>query len=286
MPRLSRRTTVISALAFVVVIALIAVGAFYFGSPRNRIDSVAVLPFVNTSGDPNLEYLSDGITEEVINSLSQLSDLRVMARSTVFHYKGRDADPQKIGHDLKVRAVLTETLIQHGDAVRVQTELVNVSNDSEIWGQQYNRKLSDLAAVEQEIARDISDKLRIRLTGEDRRRLDKRPTQSGEAYAMYLKGRYYWNKRTPEGLKKAVEFFNQATDKDPNYAVAYAGLADSYGLMSNYFAMPPKEARPKAKAAAEKAVALDDTLAEAHTSLASSMADDWVRKMNIGERSS
>jgi serine/threonine protein kinase/Tfp pilus assembly protein PilF len=258
-----------------VTLSLLIWVLFSYLHPGKAIDSIAVLPLANMTGDPNIEYLSDGITEGVINSLSQVTQLRVMARSTVFRYKGRDADPQKVGHDLKVRAVLSGTLIQHGDTVRVQTELVNVSNGSEIWGQRYNRKLSDMATVEQEIARDISDKLRIRLTGEDRKRLEKRATQSAEAYALYLKGRYYWNKRTPEGLKKAVEFFNQATDKDPNYAVAYAGLADSYGLMSNYYAMPPKEARPKAKAAAEKAVALDDTVAEAHTSLAASIEDDW-----------
>jgi serine/threonine protein kinase/tetratricopeptide (TPR) repeat protein len=243
--------------------------------PHKSIDSVAVLPFVNTSGDPNVEYLSDGVTEGVINSLSQIPELRVIARSTVFHYKGRDADPQKVGHDLNVQAVVTGTFVQHGDSVRVQTELVNASNGSQMWGEQYDRKLSDMAAVQQEIARDISDKLQLRLAAIDKSRLVKQSTRSGEAYDLYLRGRYYWNKRTPEGLKKAIDFFAQATDKDPNYALAYAGLADAYALMSEYSSTPPREAYPKIRAAAEKAVALDDGSAEAHTSLADSKEYDW-----------
>jgi TolB-like protein/Tfp pilus assembly protein PilF len=243
--------------------------------PHKSIDSIAVLPFVNTSGDPNVDYLSDGVTEGVINSLSQIPELRVIARSTVFHYKARDADPQKVGNDLNVQAVVTGTFVQHGDSVRVQTELVNASNGSQMWGEQYDRKLSDIGAVQQEIARDISDKLQLRLTGADKSRLVKQPTRSGEAYDLYLRGRYYWNKRTPEGLKKAIDFFTQATDKDPNYALAYAGLADAYTLGSEYSAMPPREAYPRVRAAAEKAVALDDGSAEAHTSLGGSKEYDW-----------
>jgi serine/threonine protein kinase/tetratricopeptide (TPR) repeat protein len=239
------------------------------------IDSIAVLPFVNTTGDPNVEYLSDGVTEGIINSLSQLRQLRVMARSTVFHYKGGDDNPQKIGHDLKVRAVLMGTFVQHGNSVRVQAELVDVSNGSELWGEHYEKTVADMPAVQQEIVRDISDNLRLRLTGEERGRLNKLPTGNAEAYDFYLKGRYYWNKRTPDGLKKAQELFTQATDKDPHYALAYAGLADTYTLLSNYFIMPPREARPKAKMAAIKAVELDDSLGEAHTSLASSKEDEW-----------
>ena len=275
-PIRSRRTMMMSiaALAFIVA-ALIAGGWFYLGGRQEHIDSIAVLPFVNTLGDPNTEYLSDGITEGVINSLSRLPQLRVMARSTVFHYKGRDADPQKVGRDLAVRAVLTGTLTQRGEAVRLQAELVDVSNGSELWGEQYDRKLSDIATVQQEIARDISDKLQLRLTGADKSRLTKQTTQSGEAYDLYLKGRYYWNKRTPEALKKAVDFFTQATDKDPNYALAYAGLADTYALMSEYSPTSPAEAYPRGRGAAEKAVALDDGLAEAHTSLADSNEHEW-----------
>jgi eukaryotic-like serine/threonine-protein kinase len=248
---------------------------FFRVREQKNIRSIAVLPFMNTSGDPNIDYLSDGVTEGVINSLSQLPQLRVMARSTVFHYKGRDTDPQKVGHDLNVGAVLTGTFVQHGDSVRVQTELVDVGSGSELWGEQYERKLADMAAVQQEIAKDISDRLRLRLTGEEKGKLTKRATESGEAYDLYLKGRYEWNKRTPEGLRKAEAFFTSAIDKDPNYALAYAGLSDTYNVMSNYFVMPPLEAKPKAKLAAQKAVRLDDTLCEAHTSLASSFEDEW-----------
>jgi serine/threonine protein kinase len=265
------------SVAFIGIVAVLGWLATIYIVPRPNVgmESIAVLPFANSTGDANLDYLSDGITEGVVNSLSQMPDLLVMARTTVFHYKGRDADPQKIGHDLKVRVVLTGSLSQHGNDVRLQTELVNVSNGSEIWGQQYNRNVSDIAALEQEIARDISDKLRIRLSGEDRKRLEKRPTQSGEAYELYLKGRYYWNKRTPEGFKKAVEFFNQATDKDPTYALAWSGVADTYDVMSSYGVLPPMEAKPKAEGAALKAVHFDDSLAEAHTSLAASRESQW-----------
>jgi len=270
----SRRWTVVGILAL--AIALVAGAGFYLNHNRDRIDSVAVLPFVNTSGDPNVEYLSDGVTEGVINSLSQLRQLRVMARTTVFHYKGRDTDPQKVGHDLNVRVVLTGAFVQHGDSLRVQTELVMVSNGSQIWGEQYDRKMSDISTVQQEIARDISDKLRLRLTGEESKRLNKNPTQSGEAYDLYLKGRYYWNKRSPNAFKQAVQFFTAATDKDPTYALAWSGLADTYNLMSGYGGiLPLKDALPKAKAAALKAVELDDASAEAHTSLGLAREAEW-----------
>ena len=273
-PHFRSRNAIIAAALVMVAIAA-AVWRFQTGQAKTQIDSIAVLPFVNTSGDPNVEYLSDGVTEGVINSLSRLPQLRVLARSTVFHYKGHDNDPQRVGHDLNVRGVLTGTFVQHGDSVRVQAELVQVSNGSQMWGEQYDRKMSDIAAVQEEIAEDISEKLRLRLTGEEKSRLNKRPVVNAEAYDAYLKGRYYWNKRTPEGLKNAQVAFLAAIDKDPTYALAYAGLSDTYSLMSNYSVMPPLEAKPKAKAAAVKAVELDETLCEAHTSLASSKENDW-----------
>ena len=273
-PHLRSRNAVI-AVALVMVAISAIVWWFQTGHANTQIDSIAVLPFVNASGDPNVEYLSDGVTEGVINSLSRLPHLRVLARSTVFHYKGRETDPQKVGHDLNVRGVLTGTFVQHGDSVRVQAELVNVTNGSQMWGEQYDRKMSDIAAVQEEIAEDISDKLRLRLTGEEKNRLNKRPVVNAEAYDSYLKGRYYWNKRTPEGLKNAQAAFLAAIDKDPTYALAYAGLSDTYNLMSNYSVMPPLEAKPKARAAAIKAIELDESLCEAHTSLASSKEDEW-----------
>jgi len=267
------RSAIIGITAILAILIWVWLSYFY---PHKAIDSVAILPFVNTTGDPNVEYLSDGVTEGVINSLSQLRQLRVMARTTVFHYKGRDADPQKVGRDLNVRAVLIGTFVQHGDSVRVQTELVEVSNGSQIWGEQYDRKMADISTVQQEIARDISDKLRLRLTGEESKRLNKKATQSEEAYDLYLKGRYYWNKRSPEAFKQAVQFFTAATDKDPTYALAWSGLADTYSLMSGYGgSMPLKDAHPKAKAAALKAVELDDSLAEAHTSLGLAKESEW-----------
>jgi serine/threonine protein kinase/tetratricopeptide (TPR) repeat protein len=271
-----RKKIVISVAVLGIVAGLGWLATTYIVTRLNTgIDSIAVLPFANSTGDTDFEYLSDGVTEGVINSLSQLPDLRVTARTTVFHYKGRDADPQKIGQDLKVRAVLTGMLSQHGKDVRLQAELVNVSTGSEIWGQQYDRNISDMAILQQEIAQDISEKLRLRLSGEDRRRLQKRQTQSGEAYELYLKGRYYWNKRSREGLKKAADFFNQATDKDPTYALAWSGLADTYDLMTSYSVIPPNEAKPRAEAAALKAVQFDENLAEAHTSFASSKESKW-----------
>jgi len=259
--------------AALVLAALAWIGLFYF-SPRFKtpIDSIAVLPFSNATGDANVEYLSDGITEGVINSLSQLPQLRVMARSTVFHYKGRDIDPQKIGRDLNVRAVLTGTLVQHGDDVRVQAELVDVGNGSELWGEQYHEKLSDALALQEDIAKQVSEKLRVRLNGEEKSRISRHSTIDPESYQLYLKGRFYWAESTLEGLQKATEYFGQAIEKDPGNAAAYAGLADCYNDLGGGLSyLPPKDNFPKAKAAAAKALEIDDTLAEAHSALG------WVK---------
>jgi TolB-like protein/Tfp pilus assembly protein PilF len=243
---------------------------------RKAIDSIAILPFINMTGDPNVEYISDGVTEGVINSLSELPQLRVIARSTVFHYKGRDTDPQKVGQALKVQTVLTGTFVQHGDSMRLQAELVDVSNGSQIWGELYERKMSDMATVQQEIARDISARLRLRLSADESNRLKRGATQNPEAYDLYLRGRYYWNKRTPESFEKAAEYFTAATDKDPAYAQAWSGLADTYTLMPGYESvLRPNEAFPRAEAAALKAVQLDDSLAEGHASLGSIKENQW-----------
>jgi eukaryotic-like serine/threonine-protein kinase len=265
-------------IAFVVLLVASAGLAylFYFARPANAIDSIAVLPLVNASNDPNTEYLSDGITESIISNLSQLPQLKVMARSTVFRFKGKEIDPQKIGRALNVRAVLTGRLLQQGEGLVIRTELVNVADGTQLWGAEYNRKLSDVLAVQQEISREISDKLRLRLTGEDQKRVTKRYTDNTEAYQLYLKGRFYWNKRTREAYKKAIEFFNQAIEKDPNYALAYSGLADCYSLAD--YPLPPKEKYPLARQAALKALELDDTLAEPHTALGRIRQEyDWDR---------
>ncbi len=262
----------------VAAIAVLALGAWLALAPARgkAITSVAVLPFANLGSDPNAEYLSDGITEGVINSLSRLPQLRVMARTTVFRYKGREDDPQKIGHDLGVGAVLVGRIQPRGDWLTVQAELVDVATGSQLWGEQYNRKLADLLAVQDEISREISEKLRLRLTGEEKSRLASTRVVNPEAYQLYLQGRYYWNKRTEEGFKKATDYFNQAMEKDPNYALAYAGLGDSYVLLAEYSLVPAKEAFPKAREAVTRALQLDDTLAEAHTALADVKTDyDW-----------
>jgi serine/threonine protein kinase/Flp pilus assembly protein TadD len=232
------------------------------------IDSLAVLPFVNLSGDPEMGYLSDGITDTLINSLSQLRKLRVVPRSLSFRYKGREVEPQLAGSELDARAVLTGRVMQRGDTLLIGTELVDVAKLSQLWGAQYNRKMVDIFVLQEEIAREITEKLRLQLTGDERKRLTKRATGNQEAYQLYLKGRYWWNKRTEEGLKKGIEYFKQAIAKDPVYALAYSGLADCYAILANIGTSPPKEAYPKAQAAAVRALEIDDTLAEAHTSLA------------------
>jgi len=241
------------------------------------ITSLAVLPFENAAADPEAEYLSDGITESLINILAQLPKLHVMARSTVFRYKGQAIDPQAVGRELNVRAVLTGRVSQRGDTLSIATELVDVANGWQLWGEQYHRKRADLLAVQDAMAREIAGRLRLRLTGEEKKRLVRRYTRNTDAYHCYLKGRYYWNKRTPEDLKRGIEFFNQAIEKDPHYTLAYAGLADSYYLLAGtaFAALAPGEAFPKAKAAALKALELDDSLAEAHTSLATILVNEW-----------
>jgi TolB-like protein/Tfp pilus assembly protein PilF len=243
--------------------------------PNRSIDSLAVMPLMNASGDPNLEYLSDGLTESIINSMSQLPQLRVIARSTVFRYKSREVDPEKIGQDLSVRGVLTGRVLQLGERLIIRTELVDTADGSQLWGEQYNRRPSDLLAVQEEISREISEKLRIRLTGEEMERLTKRHTEDTDAYQLYLKGCYFLNKYTKEDGEKALDYFQRAIALDPNYSLAYVGLADYYYRISTTY-QSPREALPKAKAAALKALELDDTLAEAHTSLAYIlMLNDW-----------
>ncbi len=256
--------------------ALLLAASLYLRSLRaEAIDSVAVLPFVNVNADPNTEYLSDGITESLINSLSQLPKLRVMSRDSVFRYKGRGTSAQTAGRELGVRAVLTGRIVQRGDSLSVSTELVDTRDNSHIWGEQYNRKLADVIAVQQEIATQISEKLRLRLSGEEQKRLTRRHTENPEAYQLYLKGRYYAGRFTKEGLNKGIEYFNQAIAIDPSYALAYDGLAYCYLTESDWL-LSPKEAMPKAKEAAEKALEIDDTLAEAHSSLGNSYVQyDW-----------
>jgi serine/threonine-protein kinase len=266
-----RRLT-LAAIA-VAILTLIGLETYRLGWRSQAMESLAVLPFLNESGDPNMEYLSEGITESLISSLSQLPSLRVMARSTVFRYKGKDIDPQKVGHELRVQATVTGRVQQRGDTLIIAAEMVDVEKGSQLWGGQYSRKLADIFSIQEDISREISEKLRLRLTGEEQKRLTRRYTENPEAYQAYLKGRYYWNKRTVEGFEKGLEYFQQAIEQDPSYALAYAGLADSYNLLGLYVyhGLEPKESYPRAKAAAVHALQIDDTLAEPHTSLA------WVK---------
>jgi eukaryotic-like serine/threonine-protein kinase len=249
-------------------IVLAAAPVVYFAARPKPIDSLAVLPFVNVGANSNTEYLSDGITENLINSLSQIPKLRVVPRGRVFRYKGHETDTEKIGRELNVRAVLTGRVVQRGDSLNVQTELVDVASDSQLWGRQYNRKFSEIIPVQEEIAKEVSEKLHLRPTGGEQKRLAKRYTENPEAHQLYLKGRYLWNRRTGGAIKRAAEYFRQAIDKDPTYALAWAGLTDCYVLDSFYSGLAPKEAASKAKEAAGRTLALDDTLAEPHAALA------------------
>ncbi|HYV41566.1 MAG TPA: protein kinase [Thermoanaerobaculia bacterium] len=254
--------------AGVAALAALAAAVLWLRPGARTIDSVAVLPFVNAGGDPNAEYLSDGITESLIDSVSQIPGIKVISRASAFHYKGKDVGARIVGRELGVRAVLTGQVVQRGDALSIRAELVDARDETHLWGEEYNRRLSDILAVQEEIARDISGKLRQRLTGEEKKRLAKRYTENAEAYALYLKGRYDWNKRTGEDIQKAIGYFRQAIDKDPTYALAYAGLADSYAILFYYAGLPPSETFLMAKAAASKALEIDDTLAQAHATLA------------------
>jgi serine/threonine-protein kinase len=249
---------------------LAAASIYWFTMAAKHGDSLAILPFVNASGSPEMEYLSDGITESLINGLSQVPNLAVMSRNSVFRYKGRERDAQAAGRSLKVRAVLTGRVVQRGDSLSISAELIEVSNNHIIWGDHYNRRLLDILALQEEISTEISRKLRFKLSGDEQKRLTRRATQNTEAYQLYLKGHYYSTKRTPDGFKKGIDYYQKAIAVDPNYAPAYAGLAETYNVMGNYGygLMAPKEAWAKAKVAAEEARRIDDAFGAAHTNLA------------------
>lgn len=235
---------------------------------EDAVDSLAVLPFLNESADPDADYLSDGITDTLIDNLCHLPRLRVMARSTVFQFRDRQVGPREVGEALGVRAVLTGRLLRHRDDVVIRAELVDATDGTRLWGGHFKRPLADLLAIEDELAREISDNLRLKLNPEERERLSKRHTENAEAHQAYLQGRFVWNRwKTPEGMKTAIGFFERALELDPLYARAFAGLADSYSVLGNVKALPPGEAYPNAKTAAQQGLAIDDGLAELHTSL-------------------
>ena len=261
------------------LVSVLALGLWFYMREENSkvaIDSIAVLPFVNQNMDPETEYLSDGLTESIINSLAQVTSLRVIGRNSVFRYKGKETDSLIVANELGVRAVLTGRVMQRGDDLVVSAELVDVRDDKQLWGARYSRKVSDALSMQGEISREISEKLRLKLTGEEQRQLVKRGTSNGEAYQLYLKGRYYLNKRTADNVKKAIEQFRQAVDTDPNYAQAYAGLADSYlDMRGGYAGNQAGEPDSKAQAFAERALRIDESLAEAHVSLGRIRSREW-----------
>lgn len=264
-------------LAVSLIVAVIAASGIYLLLPKTSatIDSIAILPFANKSADPDAEYLSDGITDSIINSLSQVPGLKVIAHSSVFRFKGADADPVVVGRELQVRALITGRVVVRGNNLSIAIELADVRDNKHLWGEQYERKVSDLLAVQKEIAKEVSAILRSKLTGEETNRVTNLYTSNNEAYQNYLKGLYHLNKRNAEGFNKAIEFFNQATAQDSSYAQAYAGLADCYILLAEYELLAGEEGYPKATVAAKKAVELNETLPEAHASLASIAQDHF-----------
>ena len=261
---------------FFVILGAVVAGVLIMGRGDTTIDSIAVLPFANVGDNKDLEYMSDGITESLINSLSEVASLRVLPRSTVFQFKGQGGQAEKIGKELGVKAVLTGRIVLRGANLNVQVDLIDVQKQAQLWGEQYSRNMTDIIVVQEEIAKQISEKLRLRLTGEEQQKLTKRYTENVEAYQLYLKGRYYWAKRTAENLHKAVAYFNESIQSDPGYALAYSGLADAYIILGVYGEQLPAEAFPRAKAAARKALEIDPALAEAHASLGDiSIHFDW-----------
>ncbi len=265
------------AIVAILVVAGLGYGTYRWFTPASgsAIDSLAVLPFVNVTGNPDSEYLSDGLTESLISGLSQLPNLAVRPRSSVFHYKSKDMDPSKAARELKVSAVVTGRVMQRGDSLLVSAELTDVRSNRNLWSEQYDRKLADALSVQREIAGEISSRLREHLTSAQKTKLSDRGTSDSEAYQLYLKGRHYWDKRTVEALNKSRDYFQEAIDKDPNYGLAYLGLAEYYSVIADYAPIPSSETIPKSKTYAKKALSIDDSLAEAHGVLAGSYDLDW-----------
>jgi serine/threonine protein kinase/Tfp pilus assembly protein PilF len=261
--------------ACITALGLAAGGAWYLRSSRAaQIDSIAVLPFTNGGGDANTDYLSDGITESLIAGLTHVPQLKVKSRQSVFRYKGKDVDLQKAGNDLGVLALVSGRVTPRGDNIEVSAELTDTRDNTEIWGQHYSGKSADIVSLPQQIAGDIAEKLRSRLSSSEKQQVTKQGTQNPEAYELYLKGRYSWNKRTGPDVETAISLFNQAIAKDPGYALAYSGLADAYNVLAGY-GETPQEDLQKSKAAARKALELDPTLSHPHAVLGSIEMDDW-----------
>ena len=269
----------------VLVVAIVGLSLYLHARDTEfRIDSIAILPFINQNNDPNTDYLSDGVPESIINSLSQLPNLKVMSRNSVFHYKGQEMNAQAIAKELKVQAVLTGRVTQHGDGLSINVELINAQENSQIWGQQYNRKLADVFAVQEEIAHEISEKLRLKLTSTEQKQLAKRPTENLRAFQSYIQGRSYLQRSTREDQLTAIRYFESALEEDHNYALAYAGLGDAYAALGNRGHIAPIEGRRKAEEAASKALALDENLAEAHATLGFAQTIFTPSNFSLGDR--
>jgi TolB-like protein/Flp pilus assembly protein TadD len=266
-------------LVFAIIIAAGFFGYRYLGSSEaGQINSIAVLPFTNSSGDKETDFLSDGIAETLINNFTKIPELKVTARSTAFRFRGREDFPKEIGRELNVGSILTGKVLQRGDSVSIQVDLVNTTDGLQIWGDRYDGPVADIIRIQQKIATDVSSHLKLKLTGAQASQFSKPYTQNADAYQHYLRGRYYWNRRTPENISLAITEFQLAADKDPNYALAYVGLADSYILLDEHAGVPSTETVPKAKANAEKALALDNELAEVYTTLGSIYHNLWQWK--------
>jgi TolB-like protein/Flp pilus assembly protein TadD len=259
------------------LVSAFAAFAYYRSATTVTIDSMAVLPFVysGSGADQDAEYLSDGITESLTNSLSQLPNMRMIARTSAQRYKGMDVSPQTVASELGVQGVLTGRVVRRGESLIISAELVDARDNRHLWGEQYNRSVLDILNVQKEIAREITNRLRTRLTGEEQQRVTRNYTENVEAYQLYLRGRHHWNKRTAEGLRQAIEYFQQAIERDPNYALAYSGLADCYSNLQGYSGARPSEMLPKARAAALRAIEIDDSLGEAHASLGLNYHQSW-----------
>jgi TolB-like protein/Tfp pilus assembly protein PilF len=265
----SVKRTVLISTAVVVALAAIASAIFFFRSKKNHvpIQSIAVMPFLNESGNAEVDYLSDGMTDTLISNLSQLTNLTVKARSSVYRYKGKNTSAQTVGKELNVQAILNGRFGQRGDQLSLTLELVDVQSENVIWSEQYTRSAADLVKLQTDIARDVSSKLNTKLSGADTQKLTRTYTSNPEAYRLYLQGRFYLNKREEKDVKNAIDSYNQAIALDKNYALAYAGLADSYALLSSFGFTAPTESTPRARGYAQKALALDPTLAEPHATL-------------------
>ena len=267
LPKTKRRRTAIAivviATAVIAATTAVVVNSYLSTKSNKSIESIAVMPFVNESGNADVEYLSDGMTETLISSLSQLPNLNVKPRSSVFRYKGKDTNPQTIAKELNVQAILNGRVVQRGQDLSLYVELMDIALDKVVWSQQYNRQQTELVTLQTDIARDVSSRLKTKLSGADEAKVTKTYTTNPEAYQLYLKGKYYYSKYNEEGFKKGLEYYQKAIELDPNYALAYYGIGAAYNTASDWY-LPPREAGPKAKTATLKALELDDTLAEAH----------------------